>query len=415
MNNQPSPDTVAGEPPIYAEMIADLLIAMFGSTGLRLSVLDRDGMPVGRMGNKKELCDYVMNCPDTQELCTLCTQRGLEVVRRTGEPYTYRCHMGLVSTIIPVRAQETAVAFLVFSGYHMEPEQMEGLPMPVAGADRTRQFMAPTANPEHSPYFSRERVEEITRLLSVFASFLVDVSGRTRMLLDVQNQGLELLAQANIREQQEKKATLNRMRDLTDRIRDEFLFDAMDHIAMTALQEGAPQSARLIGELAQHTRKGRQPGAWVTLGEELDNLHSYLHLLQSMYEDRIAFRLDQDRCGDRETELIQIPFATMIEFLLHGPLGNVERDGVLEVRLVRSGGTLEVTVADNCGGYSPAALRRLNNLQFTDSDTEGRVLTRMVSELKESYGPQFRWKFLCDPGTKLELTLYLPIREAGAE
>lgn len=83
--------------------------------------------------------------------------------------------------------------------------------------------------------------------------------------------------------------------------------------------------------------------------------------------------------------------------------------------MVRSGGTLEVTVADNCGGYSPAALRRLNNLQFTDSDTEGRVLTRMVSELKESYGPQFRWKFLCDPGTKLELTLYLPIREAGAE
>lgn len=415
MNYQPSPDTIAGEPPVYAEMIADLLIAMFGSTGLRLSVLDRDGMPVGRMGNKKELCDYVMNCPDTQELCTLCTQRGLEVVRRTGEAYTYRCHMGLVSTIIPVLAQETAVAFLVFSGYHMEPEHMESLPTPVTGVDRARQFIAPAANPEQSPYFSRERVQDITRLLSVFASFLVDVSGRTRMLLDVQNQGLELLAQANIREQREKKATLNRIRDLTDRIRDEFLFDAMDHIAMTALQEGAPQSARLIEDLAQHTRKGRQPGAWVTLGEELDNLDSYLHLLQSMYEDRIVFRLDHQRCGDRETELIQIPFATMIEFLLHGPLGNVERDGILEVSLVRTGGTLEVTVADNCGGYSPVVLRRMNNLQFTDSDTEGRVLTRMVSELKESYGPQFRWKFFCDPGIRLELTLYLPIREAGAE
>ena len=134
-----------------------------------------------------------------------------------------------------------------------------------------------------------------------------------------------------------------------------------------------------------------------------------------MYEDRIAFWLDHQRCGDRETELIQIPFATMIDFLLHGPLGKVERDGVLEVRLVRTGGTLEVTVADNCGGYSPAALRRMNNLQFTDSDTEGRVLTRMVSELKGSYGPQFQWKFFCDPGIWLELNLYLPIREAGAE
>ena len=197
MNYQPSPDTMAGEPPVYAEMIADLLIAMFGSTGLRLSVLDWDGMPVGRMGNKNELCDYVMNCPDTHELCTLCTQRGLEVVRRTGEAYTYRCHMGLVSTIIPVLAQEKTVAFLVFSGYHMEPEHMENLPTPVTERDRTRQFMAPAANPDDSPYFSRERMEEIARLLSVSASFLVEVSGRTRMLLDVQNQGLELLAQAN--------------------------------------------------------------------------------------------------------------------------------------------------------------------------------------------------------------------------
>lgn len=396
---------------IHPEVIYKMLVTLFGSTGMRLSIMGTDGRSISPNEKRVEFCDYVQCTPGLEETCYECTRRASRIVRQTRKPYSYRCHMGLAATILPLLLDDELIAFIVFSGYRMEPDVMERLPAPVPVIDLKHEQPQLYERYEDNVYFSEERIREIIKIVQVTANYLAKVSAHTEMLLELQNKSLELLTTANIQEQREKKIHQIKLRDLTYRMWDEFLFDAIDQISIVAREENAFRTTHLLQDLSLHARKGRQAGVITTLGQEIMDLDSHIHLIQSMYGDRIKFTTRIDPNYDPEQEIHQIPFATLTDLMLRGPLGDMAQGGRLEISLFQYPDWVEVSLSDNSPGFSAQQVKRINRLQFDGKEKEMRSLAHLIAELRSYFGNGFSWKFASEPGVKTTITLHFPIHE----
>lgn len=399
------------EVPINTDIIYNLLTTLFGSTGMRLSIVGLDAQPLNSCEQRSEFCDLVYRVPAMEYLCHECTRRAIRYAEKTLQPYSYRCHMGLVATVIPLLLEEKPVAYLVFSGYRTDSEVMHQLPAPISVIDIQWEYPQLYACFQDNIYFSQERIGEIISLLSLSANYLTQVSARTQMLLEIQNKSLELLTSANIREQQEKKASQNKLRDITYQTRDQFLFEAMEQISVIAREEGALRTGELLQDISLHIRKARRAGIITTLGQEVEDLRSHVHLLQAMYEGRFQITMEIDSDYDPELEFPQIPFATMTNLALQGPLDAVTQGARLTIGLQQHPDFVEAFIAEDCTRLSPQDVKQVNRLQFEEDDLLGQDMTRLITEMRSYFGSDFRWKFTSEPGEQTRLTFFLPIRE----
>lgn len=396
------------------DIIYKLLGAIFDGSGMRLSLISTDGTPAG--DGDVGFCRYIQASEYATEPCHDCTRRAVASVKHSRRPYSYRCHMGLCSTIIPIVAdQNEPLAYLLFSGYRMEPEEMERLPAPLPIADVAREAPALYATFGSNPFFSRERQQEVISLLATTANYLAQVSAHNQMLTEIQLKSVELLTSANMQEQRKKKDNQAKLRILASRMHDDFLFNAMERACLMAQEEHAPKTEALIHDIAIHTRKAYTAAKPSALGQDLEDLDNFLHLLRVMHEGRFRFDVEIGRECDPELRVVQIPFATMVELTLNGPISQMEQGGVVTISVHQREHFLEVSVADNSEGYSRQVVNQINRLHFPEDDESGFTLCSLIGELRAIYGSSFRWRLVSIPNVRTSLTLYLPIGEPGGE
>lgn len=396
----------------YRETLSELLISLFGNTGMRLSVCDLNGNSLGKVSERGEFCDYVYNSALEQK-CRVCTRRGIEVVERTYRPYSYRCHMGLASTLLPIMQGGELIGCLLFSGYRMEDEAMQALDAMLPDSDLKTNYPELYAKFGVNPFFPQQRIYEFTRMLSVTIEHLSRVNEHTQTLIDLQGKSLELLANANIREQKEKKKVKTDYKILENRVQDQFLFDALGHLSALAALEHNDEWSELLQDTAIVGQKVRHPYDMVVLEQEVDDLERYFRLLRSMYEGRVDFRLTVDPACNREQMLMQLPFGTLIDILLREMLGQKtpKKQCTITISLAETDGVLEVKAVIDTGVMSQALVHQFRQLAFPSGDLEGLVFKELIEEQKLYYGPNVSWDCNCKPGQFTELTLYLPLKE----
>lgn len=398
----------------YRKTLSELLVSLFGDTGMRLTVCDLNGKSVGAAFERGEFCDYVYHSSLKRE-CRSCTMLGIQTVQKTHRPYHYRCHMGLASTMLPILQNGVLIGCLLFSGYRMEPDAMEKLDALLSDQDLATDYPELYAKFDLNPFFPQERIREFTRLLFVTVEHLTKVNENTQTLIALQGKSLELLANANIREQQEKKKTRTAYKILENRVQDQFLFDAMGHISALASLAHNTELAELLQDLAVAGQKSRHPDAVVVLGQDIEDLNRYFHLMRSMYDGRVCFQMEIDPSCDRSRMLMQLPFATLIDILLREMLAQNEPKEVctLTVFLAELNHELELRVSIDAGVMAQSLVHHFNQLRFPAGDLEGLLFQELIEEQRLYYGPNVRWKCTCKTGISTSLSLYLPLREEG--
>ena len=125
---------------------------------------------------------------------------------------------------------------------------------------------------------NRDNVDEITELGMSFNIMI----GRIRELLD-----------AKMKEQEDlKKAEL---RALQAQINPHFLYNTLDTIIWMAESQKTDQVVEIVSALSSFFRislsKGRD---WITIGEEIDRIKSYLTIQSMRYSDIMDFKIEAD-------------------------------------------------------------------------------------------------------------------------
>lgn len=186
------------------------------------------------------------------------------------------------------------------------------------------------------------------------------------------------LLEAKVKEQEAlKKAEL---RVLQAQINPHFLYNTLDTIIWMAESNKSEQVIDLVRALSNFFRTTLSKGKdWITLGEEVAHVNSYLTIQKMRYQDILDYRLEVDPAL-LNCPILKLTLQPLVENSLYHGIKNKRGGGVIIVRVQKKGETeILLEVEDNGIGLTP---ERLSQVQAELDHTANAVPDRLT--LKES-------------------------------
>jgi two-component system sensor histidine kinase YesM len=188
-----------------------------------------------------------------------------------------------------------------------------------------------------------DNVDEITELGMSFNIMI----GKIKELLD-----------SKIKEQENlKKAEL---RALQAQINPHFLYNTLDTIIWMAESKKTDQVVKIVSALSNFFRISLSKGMdWITIGEEVERIRSYLTIQQMRYQDILDFKIEVDEDVSENT-ILKLILQPLVENALYHGIKNKRQGGTISVRARRKNqDEVLLEVEDNGIGFTPEKLAQL--------------------------------------------------------
>lgn len=399
---------------VTADALNEMLESTFASTGLRCSVMDENGTAISRRGPYSQLCRYAQDRPEVSDECTRCTRRAIQLAIETRDIISYQCHMGLACTLLPIEIDGRYAAFLLFSGYRMDPEQMKELPLlgepgrAPSGADELKQEFLSV------PCYSRERIQETIQVMSVAARYIAATGAHSLAQRQFHEKSIRLLLDENRRAGEQRLLTQAEYHAWRAQVSSHFLFNALDLIQSLAVLGRTEEIVDTAGALAALLRRNLGKNrALVSLKEEIRYLGYFTSLIQKINGERIRLELR----AQPDCLWLEIPpysISAFVEYILRVGIYPREEPSYLEVSLFRNGSGVDVLFLDNGLGLTEGEIHTIRRLQEADGPGNASSSYEMadtILRLRMHYGPRFYWSLSNRPNEQNMLRLHLPMPE----
>ena len=212
------------------------------------------------------------------------------------------------------------------------------------------------------------------------------------MIETIQHQMYEIEESSKIREElknveiQRLKVTSqlqnSQLKLLQSRINPHFLFNTLNMIKSTAINDNLITTAKLIEATAELYRYYLSSQTHsVTIEEELDNLKNYAFIQKSRFGERINFIYDID------SSILKYVIPSMIlqpiveNSIVHG-LKKMDSDGHIEIKIYKEINRVIIKISDNGEGFSKIkieeVLSKCKDSQITDNIGLRNVYQRLA-------------------------------------
>jgi two-component system, sensor histidine kinase YesM len=222
-----------------------------------------------------------------------------------------------------------------------------------------------------------DNVDEITELGMSFNIMI----GKIRELLD-----------SKIKEQENLKKA--EMRALQSQINPHFLYNTLDTIIWMAESKKTDQIVEVVSALSNFFRislsKGRD---WITIGEEIERVRSYLTIQKIRYRDIMDFKIEVDDKVSDHT-VLKLILQPLVENAIYHGIKNKREGGTIFVRAkLFNGNKVLLEVEDTGIGFTPETLVQL---QAELADNSGDIkqesgfgIGNVNQRIKLYYGMQY--------------------------
>lgn len=203
-------------------------------------------------------------------------------------------------------------------------------------------------------------------------------------------------------------------------IQPHYLYNTLDVVRMSALDQGDGKTARLIESLSRQLRYVMgDHRERVTLRQELDSLREYAVLVTARYEGRVAVNIEAE---DRDLDL-QMPKLLLQPFvenaIKHGLRDRPEGGSVL-IEVTRRSDDLQIVVLNDGAPIDPERLehirRFLSIASIGEQDGDGVVSVGMKNtydRIKLDCGPEYGFTMDSDEDMGVIVTIRLPVWREG--
>jgi two-component system sensor histidine kinase YesM len=243
---------------------------------------------------------------------------------------------------------------------------------------------------------TRDNVDEITELGLSFNIMI----GKIRELLD-----------AKIKEQENlQKAEL---RALQAQINPHFLYNTLDTIIWMAEAQKTDQVIEIVSALSSFFRislsKGRD---WITIGEEIERIKSYLTIQRMRYRDILDFKIEADEEVLNNT-ILKLILQPLVENALYHGIKNKRCGGIIVVRAKQKNeDEVLLEVEDNGIGFTTEKLIQLQAELGDDSGEikleSGFAIGNVNKRIRLYYGRQYGLSVRSEYNTGTCATLVIP-------
>jgi len=197
-----------------------------------------------------------------------------------------------------------------------------------------------------------DNMDEITELGMSFNIMI----GKIKELLD-----------SKIKEQENlKKAEL---RALQAQINPHFLYNTLDTIIWMAESKKTDEVVKIVSALSDFFRISLSKGMdWITIGEELERIRSYLTIQKMRYRDILDFKIEVSE-NVVENTILKLILQPLVENALYHGIKNKRQGGTISIRARRKGeDEILLEVEDDGIGFMPQKLAQLRARLEDDSD-----------------------------------------------
>jgi two-component system, sensor histidine kinase YesM len=247
-----------------------------------------------------------------------------------------------------------------------------------------------------------DNVDEITELGMSFNIMI----GKIRSLLE-----------DKIREQENlRKAEL---RALQSQINPHFLYNTLDTIIWMAEAKKTDQIVEVVSALSNFFRISLSKGKdWITIGEEIERVKSYLTIQKIRYRDIMDFKIEVDE-GVSDHTVLKLILQPLVENAIYHGIKNKREGGTIIVRArLNHKNEVILEVEDNGIGFTP---EKLAQLQAELADNSGDIkqesgfgIGNVNQRIKLYYGNQYGLSVKSGYQTGTHVSFVIPARKVDA-
>jgi two-component system, sensor histidine kinase YesM len=245
---------------------------------------------------------------------------------------------------------------------------------------------------------TRDNVDEITELGMSFNIMI----GKIKELLD-----------SKIKEQENlKKAEL---RALQAQINPHFLYNTLDTIIWMAESKKTDQVVEIVSALSSFFRISLSKGMdWITIGEEVELIRSYLTIQKMRYQDILDFKIEVDQ-DVMDNTILKLILQPLVENALYHGIKNKRQGGIIRVRAKRKReDQILLEVEDDGIGFTPEKLARLHaHLNDHSGDIKlesGYGIDNVNNRIRLYYGEPYGVSIRSEYNSGTCVTLIIPAK-----
>ncbi len=203
-------------------------------------------------------------------------------------------------------------------------------------------------------------------------------------------------------------------------IQPHYLYNTLDVIRMTALEQEDELTAELLEALAAqlHYVIGHHDDR-VTIRQELDMLRTYFVITKVRYENRFGLTIHVAD-EDQDLYILKMMLQPMVENAIKHGLREKEGAGMVSVNVVRKGDVLEIVVMDDGVGMEPEQVERIRDILQSKEigylDETGWVsvgMKNVYDRIRINCGKQYGYEITSIKGAGTIVTFRLPVWEGS--
>ncbi len=360
------------------------------ATGLASITIDYAGKPITQYSNFTPFCRLIRNGPSTSHGCIRSDAHGGIEAARTGKPYIYKCHCGLIDFAIPIIVNGQYLGS-VLAGQVKLPED-EGNEI----AYITSQAVIDDATAKDElgkilvmPY---DRIKSAADLMFTVSNYIVEKALLHITQEELNNKNIKLMEEIKARTELEKALKDSEIKVLQSQINPHFMFNVLNTIVRLAIIEEAEKTQELsylFAEMLRYVLKNTDK--MLSVSEEFAQIERYLNIQSIRFGDRLKY------ITNIEGSIYNEPIPSMIlqplveNAMIHG-IEPKDGNGSIIVNGYQDGDDLVFEIIDDGVGIPSKKVEQLLNIQQTQYTgvSTGIGISNTNKRLVLSFGENYR-------------------------
>lgn len=395
---------------INIEMFQKIQDDIADATGLAIITTDYKGKPITKHSRRTDFCSIIRKDSKLAELCEKCDSRGgLEAVR-TGKPFIYRCHRGLIDFAVPIIVQGQYLGALMAGQILTEESkllELESVIQSNKDIQQDKELMEEYKKLLTIPF---SKIQSIAQMMFHISNYIVDEGVLKIAQQELNEKNIKFIEAKRAQMEIEKELKAAQLKALQSQINPHFLFNVLNSIASLALIEKAHKTQEVTCNLAEILRYTlKKSDQMVEVQEAINYVTSYLQLQKVRFGPRLEFYIDIKE----EYKKVKIPFMIIQPFvensIIHG-LELKEEGGVIKISIYESGKSLVICIEDNGRGIEKDKLELINEgkeEEYTRNTLSGIGISNIKQRMTHYYGDNYSINISSriNQGTEVKISL----------
>jgi len=342
-------------------------------TGLAAITVDYTGAPIVNYSNFSPFCQAMRE----REECFRCfhsdAHGGLEAAR-TGKPYIYYCHTGLVDFAAPIMFEGQFIGALLAGQVRVKGDPPKWLKDQGVRSEEWKEEPELVELQSQCKAMSVRKIKAAAELMFVITNYIVEQSVITANQEMLNEKNMKLIEEMEARMELEQALKEAELKALENQVNPHFLFNVLSSINSLALIEDAPKTSEMVyalSEMLRYTLK-RNMDQMVMLKDELDYAEKYLKIQNIRLSEGIRVKWEVDDAL-MDTRVPFMSIQPLVGNAVNHGIYPKEEGGVIHIRAKDFHNRVEVSVTDDGIGMTKQRLKEIQKMKKAKGQTSESI------------------------------------------